>query len=286
MNQPLCEIFGHPYNNFSHEAVEDRLQAICPYNNKYSRCTKDKAKHPLGVCSTFENGSPIIICPIRFRQDWRILSDISNFLLPGVLDYKYVSEVRMKDGEGQEVGNIDAVLVNYENNQVVDFGALEIQAVYISGNIRNPFENYMINATNPKSEFQIAANSPRPDWLSSIKRLVRQITVKGAILQEWQKKMAIVVQKQFFTNMPALKNITTVSPTKADLCWYLYDLSLDESRNEYNLVLIEQVYVKFSDALERFSKLQAGDIQQFIDTLEKKIKEEQSRNGSTTISNK
>lgn len=148
MNYPLCEVFGHPFNNVSRKAEADRSQALCPFQNKFPKCTKDKANDPLGGCSTYENGSPIIICPVRFRQDWRILSDVFPFLLPGIKDYQYVPEVRMKDGEGNEVGNIDAVLANYRNGQVIDFGALEIQAVYISGNIRNPFEHYM---TNPLS---------------------------------------------------------------------------------------------------------------------------------------
>jgi len=42
---------------------------------------------------------------------------------------------------GRSAGNIDVVLVSYDNDgKVLDFGALEIQAVYISGNVRDPFE--------------------------------------------------------------------------------------------------------------------------------------------------
>lgn len=275
MNYPLCEVFGYPFNNVSRKAEADRSQALCPFHNKFPKCTKDKANDPLGVCSTLENGKPIIICPVRFRQDWRIISDVSPFLLPGIKDYQYVPEVRMKDGEGNEVGNIDAVLVNYRDGQVIDFGALEIQSVYISGNIRNPFEHYMTNPLKGMNESWTGANSPRPDWLSSVKRLVRQITVKGVILQAWEKKMAIAVQKQFYTHLPMLRGIKTVSPQEADLCWYLYDLSLDTAKNEYNLVLVEQVYMKFSDALERFSTLQAGDINNFTDVLKSKIRKEQ-----------
>ncbi|MCC6147259.1 MAG: hypothetical protein IT308_06790 [Anaerolineaceae bacterium] len=273
MNYPLCEVFGYPFNNVSRKAEEDRSQTLCPFHNKFPKCTKDKANNPLGVCSTFEYGNPIIICPVRFRQDWRILSDVSSFLVPGITDYKYVTEVRMKDGEGNEVGNVDAVLVDYKDGEVVDFGALEIQAVYISGNIRNPFEHYMANPFKAMNETWSGANPPRPDWLSSVKRLVRQLTVKGVILQAWKKKMAIAVQTHFYReHLPALKNIKIVSPDESDLCWYLYDLFLDKEKNEYNLMLVEQVYTKFIDALERFSTLQAGDINQFTNVIKERIR--------------
>lgn len=54
-----------------------------------------------------------------------------------------LTEVRLNDAMGRPAGNIDVVLVAYDDSgKVVDFGALEIQAVYISGNVREPFEYY------------------------------------------------------------------------------------------------------------------------------------------------
>ena len=55
-----------------------------------------------------------------------------------------LTEVRLNDATGKSAGNIDVVLVAYDDaGKVIDFGALEIQAVYISGNVREPFEYYM-----------------------------------------------------------------------------------------------------------------------------------------------
>jgi hypothetical protein len=55
-----------------------------------------------------------------------------------------LTEVRLKDKHVKSAGNIDLVLVSYDGyGKVTDFGALEVQAVYISGNVRNPFEYYM-----------------------------------------------------------------------------------------------------------------------------------------------
>ncbi|MGA2504301.1 MAG: NotI family restriction endonuclease [Anaerolineales bacterium] len=278
-SRPLCEVFGHPINNFSPESISAREDSLCPFNNKIPRCTKDKSANPLGVCSTFENGDPIIICPIRFRENWRIINDVSAFLLPGVEDYKFLTEVTMKDRDGEEVGSVDGVLVNYSGGEVIDFGVLEIQAVYISGNIRNPFAYYMENPTRAATELWNGDNPPRPDWLSSVKRLVRQITVKGVVLQDWGKKMAIAVQRQFYSNhLLMLQGINTVSPEEADLCWYLYDLVANSENNGYNLVLLEQVCMKFDDALERFSSTKSGDIRDFTAILRDKVQRELRRN--------
>jgi hypothetical protein len=53
-------------------------------------------------------------------------------------------EVRLNDNFGKSAGNIDTVLVAYDGNgKIYDFGALEVQAVYISGNVRDPFDYYM-----------------------------------------------------------------------------------------------------------------------------------------------
>jgi len=41
-------------------------------------------------------------------------------------------EVRLPDAHNKSAGNIDVVLVAYdEHEKVIDFGALEVQAVYI-----------------------------------------------------------------------------------------------------------------------------------------------------------
>src|SRR4030042_168103 len=76
---------------------------------------------------------------------------------------------------GKSAGNIDVVLVAYdENSTIYDFGALEIQAVYISGNIRDPFEYYMKDpVSRANMDWKNEVNYPRPDYLSSSrKRLV------------------------------------------------------------------------------------------------------------------
>ncbi len=55
-----------------------------------------------------------------------------------------LTEVKLKDKYGKAAGNIDLVLVSYDGHgKVLDFGSVEVQTVYITGNVRKPFAYYM-----------------------------------------------------------------------------------------------------------------------------------------------
>ncbi|MDP2807139.1 MAG: NotI family restriction endonuclease, partial [bacterium] len=144
LKQPLAEVFGHLIADKSDEAIRYRKRRLCPFNNKVPNCTKDKAENPLGVCSILYGQHPVITCPIRFREDWIITDDAATFFFKEDAKWSSLTEVRLNDANGKTAGNIDVVLVAYDKKgKVYDFGALEVQAVYISGNVREPFEHYM-----------------------------------------------------------------------------------------------------------------------------------------------
>jgi hypothetical protein len=269
---PLAEVFGFPTGNFSIEANRHRSKRLCPYNNKVPNCTKDKAKDPLGVCSVFENDHPVITCPIRFRQDWLIADAAAAFFFPQDVSWTSLAEVRLPDKYGRSAGNLDIVLVAYDGyGRVINFGALEIQAVYISGNIRNAFAYYM---QNPKSRHNMdweGAYYPRPDYLSSSrKRLAPQLIYKGGILNQWGKKTAVVVDNSFFSNIPTLAE---TNPDEADIAWMVYDLILDGHQNRYNLIPCRTVYTAFTSALETITTAEAGPLEEFVGHLQQKLDE-------------
>ena len=199
--QPLAEVFGHLIGDQSKEAARYRSHRLCPFNNKVPNCTKDKAKNPLGVCSVFHDGAPAITCPIRFRENWLITDDAASFFFDDETAWSSLTEVRLNDANGKSAGNIDLVLVAYDDNgKILDFGSLEIQAVYISGNVRDPFEYYMKDPkTRGQMDWSTKPNYPRPDYLSSSrKRLAPQLLFKGGILHSWQKKIAVALNTSAF----------------------------------------------------------------------------------------
>lgn len=269
----LAEVFGFPPDNHTKEAERYRKNRLCPYNNKVPSCTKDKANDPLGVCSVFEGKNVAITCPVRFRQDWIVAEDAASFFFPRNTMWTTLTEVRLSDKNGGSAGNIDVVLVSYDKHgKITDFGALEIQAVYISGNVRRPFEKYMQHPSkHSRMDWTDEVNYPRPDYLSSSrKRLAPQLIYKGGILNAWRKKMAVALHAHFFDTLPELPE---VRPEKADLAWLIYGFKHDESRNRFVLTQERIVYTTFSPALERIVKPEPGPVGLFMGHLQEKLDE-------------
>jgi hypothetical protein len=269
---PLAEVFGYPIDNRSPEAERYRKNKLCPFSNKVPSCTKDKANDPLGVCSIYEDRWTIITCPVRFREGWLIAEDAARFFFKRGASWTSVAEVRLADKDGNTAGNIDLVLVSYdERGRVLDFGSLEVQAVYISGNIRQPFERYMSSRARSTDFAWTSPNFPKADFLSSSrKRLAPQMLYKGGILKAWAKKQAVALQTSFFETLPNLKE---TSPSKADIAWLLYDLKADKKSNRFKLMQNKIVYTEFGTALRQITTAEPGKIEDFIDVLQEKLDE-------------
>lgn len=282
--QPLAEVFGFPINNKGPEASRHRRHRLCPFGNKVPNCTKDKANNPLGVCSILDGKEVVVTCPIRFRQNWLIAEDAASFFFPKNTRWTTLTEVKLQDKHGKSAGNVDVVLVSYNaTGKIIDFGALEIQAVYISGNVRNPFEYYMDNPTRRASmDWSKRPNYPNPDYLSSSrKRLAPQLIFKGGILKTWNKKIAVALNTGFFKTLPPLEE---VKPENADIAWFVYDLAHRPSQNAYKLRRHKSVYTKFHESLDRITRSEAGDVAGFIEHLQEKVDEKlESGNAPDTV---
>lgn len=268
---PLGEVFGFPTDNVSEEAARHRKNRLCPFNNKVPNCTKDKAEDPLGVCSVTDGQSFAITCPVRFREDWRIADSAAKFFFSDQSKWTSLTEVRLNDRSGKSAGNIDMVLVEYdEDGAITNFGAVEIQAVYISGNIRRPFNRYM---ESPKDSVNMdwskETNYPRPDFLSSSrKRLAPQLLFKGGILHTWNKKIVVALDESFFCTLPTLE---VVDKADADIAWLVFDLQREDTR--LKLRLTRTVYTKFSEALGAITRPIIGEEREFIQVLQAKLDE-------------
>ena len=281
--QPLAEVFGFAVDNLSEQAERYRKLKLCPHNNRVPNCTKDKANDPLGVCSInyisneYKAGHVVITCPVRFRQDWLIAENAANFFFDRSVAWTSLSEIRLKDKHGQSAGNTDLVLVAYDaRGKIIDFGPLEIQAVYISGNVRRPFEHYMDDRTERVNMewSKLADYYPRPDFLSSSrKRLVPQLLYKGSIFKTWGKRQAVALQRCFYETLPALPEVDLA---QAEIAWFLYDLM--PINNQLELTLTKTIYTKFWAALNTITTPEAGNLEDFIDHLQFKLDEKNDTN--------
>jgi hypothetical protein len=183
----------------------------------------------------------------------------------------------LNDATGKSAGNIDVVLVAYdESGKVIDFGALEIQAVYISGNVRDPFEHYMKDPQNGAlMDWSKNPNYPRPDYLSSSrKRLVPQLVYKGGILHSWKKRIAVALSRSFFATLPTLKRVPR---DEAEIAWLIYDLKLHAEGGDrpgrYYLTKVDEVFTEFEPALLSITTPSPGRMEDFINLLQEKLNE-------------
>jgi hypothetical protein len=273
IKNPLAEVFGFPPDSLLPEASRARKNRLCPYNNRVPSCTKDKANDPLGVCSIYDGEGLAITCPVRFRQDWLIAEHAAAFFFPEHSAWTALTEVRLNDRNGKSAGDIDVVLVSYDDRgRLLDFGTLEVQAVYISGNVRRPFERYTQTAELGNSlGWPDSRLYPRADYLSSSrKRLAPQLIYKGGILASWGKKQAIALHSSFFKTLPSLP---LVAPVDADIAWLIYDLRSDSAQQRLNLSLAETVYTRFRPALDRITIAEPGPVETFMGLLQGKLDE-------------
>ncbi len=219
-----------------------------------------------------------ITCPVRFREDWLIADDAAAFFFPSTANWTSLVEVRLNDKHGKSAGNVDVILVSYdEQGKISDFGSLEVQAVYISGNVRTPFEYFMQNpAANAKLDWTGKLNYPRPDYVSSSrKRLAPQLLFKGGIFHAWHKRQAVAINRGFYNTLP---KFTQVNPQEADLAWLIYDLKLDETTNRYKLTKGETIYTQFQPTMLQITTAAPGPIEDFLGHLQSKLDEKLDNN--------
>ncbi|MBI4199651.1 MAG: hypothetical protein HY535_04165 [Chloroflexi bacterium] len=282
-NHPLGEVFGFPVNNHSPEAQRYRKRRLCPFNNVSANCTKDNAEDPLGVCSMFHEGRVVIICPIRLRQDWIVVEDAASFFFPPDVNWTSLFEVELKDRHGKAAGSVDIVLVSYDQRgRILDYGALEVQALYISGNIRRPFQHYMDDPVKRAGmDWRGSPGYPRPDYLSSSrKRLAPQLLYKGGILHTWNRKIAIALDENLYDTLPLLEE---VPQEQAEMVWLTYTPAYSPRTRRYLLQRQRKVYTKFGTALDQITKPEPGDEADFLAKLQEQFDKQGENHGAPDV---
>jgi hypothetical protein len=206
---------------------------------------------------------------VRFRQDWIIADDAAEFFFPPNAKWTTLTEVRLADRDGKSAGNIDVVLVAYDDGgKVYDFGALEVQAVYISG-LQSTFDEYM---TDPRgianTHWRAGPDGGQPnDLRRSFDRVASQSLSKNGILQAWQKKTVVALNRSVFTS---LLKLDEVSAKDADIAWMVYDLnprSTSQRNSRFQeLVKVDVIYTRHpAAAVPNLSKI--PDVSVFLSSL-------------------
>jgi hypothetical protein len=221
----ICEVFGHWVGNGSAEAWLGRESKSCPF--RAGPCNKGSIEKPLGICSIGGDSQATVVCPNRFLEGDHILRDAGRHAFGAGVRVAAVPEVRVLTIPGirpRKIGKIDYMLAALDSDgRPTDFAALEVQAVYISGeSIRPAFDHYMESRVAPDA-------ARRPDFRSSAqKRLVPQLSLKVPIFRRWGKKFFVAVDESFFNELPKMQQVGSIE--NSEVTWLVYAFELRDGR--------------------------------------------------------
>lgn len=222
---------------------DSRQAQACPFQPRRADavCTKDGGVCSLRLYSYSQNpengratGIPVpgrqgqfrATCPYRFHEDLDVFNWVGETilgdptpLLAGEVGFLEAGPTMDNQG-GEDVGRIDMVLVSSRTpaGAPLAWAALEIQAVYFSGNAMTGEFKAFNDASIDWVIFP--AGSRRPDYRSSgPKRLMPQLQIKVPTLRRWGKKMAVVVDRAFFDSIGEMDDVEDIS--NADIAWFI-----------------------------------------------------------------
>ena len=240
----IAEIFGYGLDNLTDEAWDSRRAKRCPFRD--SPCTKSSKKDPLGVCSLSDGVEAAALCPVRFTERDVIFTDAARLAFGEHVTFGIFPEVRILKvtagggrSRARKIGKVDYLLGKIQNGVVVDFAAVEVQAVYFSGGeIRSLLNHYIEN-----QELDLASSERRADFRSSAqKRLIPQLQLKVPVFRRWGKKVFVVVDTKFFQELP---RFSTTTPSNSELTWLAYPII--KTGVDYKFGEVKIVYSEWDD---------------------------------------
>lgn len=218
-----------------------RPAILCPfqsYDGRLVNCGKES-----GVCSIREyrkdgangivevsagpSGALRAVCPQRFAQAGTIFKWIGETILkhPTPLLVKEVNFLQRPGSAGEsdvepdfeDVGRIDHVLI-HPTSPPFEWCAVEIQAVYFSGNAMGPEFTALVGQTSEFNQFPVGRRRP-DDRSSGPKRLMPQLQIKVPSLRRWGKKIAVVIDEGFYGSLGYMEKVQHVS--NCDIAWFV-----------------------------------------------------------------
>lgn len=142
------------------------------------------------------------------------------------------------------IGRIDDVLV-HPAREPLDWCALELQAVYFSGGRMTHEFKQISEATGGALPFP--AKHRRPDWRSSgPKRLLPQLQTKVPTIRTWGKKVAVVIDEDFFGSLVGLDRERHLP--NAEIVWFV--VGYEPRQVGWTLVPREAVFTKLDASVK------------------------------------
>jgi hypothetical protein len=178
-------------------------------------------------------------CPNRFVEDGEIYRWIGEVILgdpnavpvgqtPFLERVPLIGHLEEETKDRKAVGRIDNILVR-PGSQPLDWCAVEIQAVYFSG---EKMEHLFAAIRDADGGLVFPDRNRRPDYRSSApKRLLPQLQIKVPTISKWGKKMAVVVDEDFFKSLGRMHEANDLS--NSEVVWFV--VRFEDNGNEIRL---------------------------------------------------
>ena len=264
----ISEIFGFGVDDQSEAAWRSRKSKLCPFRG--TKCTKTSKEDPLGICSLSDGNEAAAVCPVRFLENDRIFKDAARLAFGENVAIGIYPEVRILKIEAEaeserdrKIGKVDFLIGKIEQGKIIDFAAVEVQAVYFSGTtIRPAFNHFLVNRSLDRS-----ISDRRPDFRSSAqKRLVPQLQLKVPVFRRWAKKFFVAVDSQFFSALPAFGHS---SKGNSEITWLSYPIA-KQGRN-YNIGDARVVYSEWDEVKNALREGAPPEPDEIIEELQLKL---------------
>ncbi len=214
--------------------AEELTGVQCPFTlgvcNKKGGVCSIQAYEVTGPGPVTLRPPPVCVCPNRFAEAHTVFPWVAETILGtkepiDLAEIGFLNRFR-PDIEGEPepgardfIGRIDSVLI-HPTRTPLDWCALEIQAVYFSG--KSMMQEFKAISKSTSAELEYPAAQRRPDWRSSgPKRLLPQLQTKVPTISMWGKKMAVVIDRPFFTQLTGLDKVAHIS--NSQIIWFVMD---------------------------------------------------------------
>lgn len=247
----------------------------------YSYKAEEKTGRAAGEPVAGPQGDLRVTCPYRFHEHLDVFHWVGEIIL-GDSNPRLVGEVGFLEASatadaagGDDVGRIDMVLVSNKTGPAapMEWCALEIQAVYFSGNaMRGEFKAF---ADSNVDWVIFPTGRRRPDYRSSApKRLMPQLQIKVPTLRRWGKKMAVVVDRAFFDSVGEMDKVEDIS--NADIAWFIVRFEEMADGKQSKIVRDEVRYTTLERSVEGLTGGKAVPKSVFEERISGKLKQSPS----------
>jgi len=211
------------------EGTEGRIRSLCPHRfGELNTIVTSIGKELLGT------DSPLIVREVGFLKP---LPTIGGRASEGDADAARIM---------REIGKIDLILVHPSHEARLDWCAVEVQAVYFSGDkMEREFEGLSSSVDTLPFPF----GRRRPDYRSSgPKRLMPQLQLKVRDITRWGKRMAVVIDRSFFDSLSEMR--FEKDKSNADIAWFVVDFVEGSFEDRRAHVRLDSVfYTRLEDAV-------------------------------------